>query len=408
LIHKEPPHLQRDGEVLAAGAWLDAVVDDGGELAPRVLSKGALLASNVDGDDDAWFACSLQAVSVAELVTLVVGAELTGMLEVHASGGVRRLYFENGAFFGVESSFEEDRTGSVLWRAGLISLDQKVIATEYQREGKRIGRVLIELGFLNAANLRVALRKQAVDVFEAACLEVKGRAMFLPGRRHKNPVHFGDGTEQLVDDVLDAVAESRDLEDQLAPLDSPCKPVVPPPAQKRDEAQDAMLQLAASAKKNPLTRRALIDKSGLGWLTGLRTLQALLSQGCFHDVVDEVEDDPVDEAQDHERVERLCAAVNTIMDVLSEEGFGAADEVRDFADDPPDEFAEVLSSISLEEPLEADALCDAAAFAEGGETALIKGLDALLDFAMFTARDTLSEDDVEALMLEVSVVVGEL
>ncbi|MCP4499145.1 MAG: hypothetical protein GY822_04150 [Deltaproteobacteria bacterium] len=409
-MSKDLPTLKRSGEVLEGGPWLDAVVRDGEEIFPRVLAKGAFLATADDGCDEAWFACSLKAVSTAELVTLVVGAELTGMLEVHASAGMRRLYFERGVFFGVESSFEDDRTGSILWRAGFISLDQKVIGTEYQASsGKRIGRVLIELGFISPANLRTTLRRQAREVFFAACLEVEGRASFLPGRRHKNPVHFGGETEALVDEVLEAVDEARSLEEELAPLDSVCRPVVPAPAQQRDEAQEAMLQLAASAKgKYTLSRKMLIDKSGLGLLQGLRTLQKLLVQGCFHEVEELLDNVSTEGAPLADQVERISGTINRILELLEAQGFGAADEVREFADSPPEELVEVLSILSLDEELDADELRAAISFIEGGEPALIRGLDALLDFALFTARDTLSEDDATRLMAEVSQMVGVL
>ncbi len=407
LFGKPRPQLTRKGDSLvgtdASGDLLDKVLDEGQLLPVHLATRGALVAGAIDEAPFPWLAASLDVASVAELVTVVTGGGQTGALEVHTKEGIRRLFFVDGQFRGSQSTHKDDRTGEVLWRMGLISLDQLVIATEYHSEKKRIGQTLVELGYCTRAQLREGLREQARFVFEAACLAESGMAIFVSGKSHPNPVRFGSSTDSLVDEVLDVVAEVVQLRAKLKPLDAPCRPSLPLPGGKRSEGEEALLQLAQSAK-TPLTRAVLLEKSGLGTVTGLRALSSLIDQGCFLD--DERTLPRKRPVLTPSRIERFCRAINRIMEVLDETGFGAGDEVREFVDNPPDAIAESLSAISLDSPLDAQSVRDQAEFLDGGERAMAAALDSLLDFAMFQARDMLDEDDAERLFGELSKLVG--
>src|SRR5688572_18362983 len=163
----------------------------------------------VQGPEDGapWLACSLEVATVAEIVGLLIAAKRTGRLDVVEASGVRSLFFETGEYTGSMSQHAADRLGEVLWRSGKLSLDQLLIAGEQVKEGKMIARALIDLGFLEPNTLRRALVDQAVQVFEASCLEENGHAVFVSDVFHKNPIRFGVVTRKLVDS---AVERARD------------------------------------------------------------------------------------------------------------------------------------------------------------------------------------------------------
>ena len=394
--------VTRRGDALV-GDVFDRVLDEGETIPVHLATRGAFVAGAIEYAPFPWLCSSLEVASVAELVTVVTGGGQTGVLEVHTDAGVRRLYFVDGQFRGSQSTHKDDRTGEVLWRMGLISLYQLLIAGEYHSQQRRIGQTLVELGYCTRAQLREGLREQARFVFEAACLCERGMAMFISGRTHPNPVRFGGATDRMVDAVLDVVAEVQTLRARLKPMDAPCCPESPLPGGKRSEGEEALLQLVQSAKV-PLTREVVLAKSGLGTLQGLRALASLIDQGCFLD--DERTAPRLRPVRAAPRIERFCRAINRVMAVLDETGFGAGDEVREFVENPPEAFAESLSAISLETPLEAESVRAQADFLDGKESAMVVALEGLLDFAMFQAKDMLEEEQAERLFTELSKLVG--
>jgi hypothetical protein len=379
-------------------AWLDDVVSEGTELEVLAHGDGLVVAQ---GDGNArpapFLAASLDVVSVVELLTVVVGARHTGVLEVWDPAGRRQLFFERGCYSGAMSSHADDRLGAVLWRLGRISLDQLVIATESLDTGKRMGRLLVEFGYLDPNDLRTWLRRQAEEVVAAACLEPTGEAVFYADRRHPNAVRFSEvATEQMLDDAVAIYQESRKLRRALEPLDAEAHPVVPAPQGVTTEAEDALLQLAMSAKTT-LTRREILERVGLGQLHGLRAMNRLLNDGYFR------ESEQVEEtvAPKESRLRRLCEAFNVVMSTLRVAG-GGAGAVRDFLADPPEHLADALSGINPDEPVDPEQLEAQAPIAGGGESAMCAGLVILVDFALFEARDTLSEETADRLAQEVA------
>ncbi len=333
-------------------------------------------------DSPPWLVCDLEVASVAEIVGMLIAAKRTGRLDVVDGGGTRTLFFETGEYTGSMSTHTPDRLGEVLWRSGRLSADQVLIASEQVKEGKMLGRALIELGFIEPASLRRALVDQAIQVFEGACVEETGHAVFRADQFHKNPLHFGVATRQLVDGAIVRVREHRDLMRKLGSLDRPYEVVTPAPSgQGLDEQALAVLQLVASARNKQLTGRELVHKANLGRIDGARALLTLVERGFLSTRASRGEEELM--------VKRLCTAVNLVMAALDEGGFGVGDQVREYLDAPPPSFEEALSALSLKEPLDEESTLQHAQFITGGCGAMIKALQALLDDALLQAVDTL-------------------
>jgi hypothetical protein len=326
--------------------------------------------------------------SAAEVVGMLIAAKRTGRLDVQDAQGTRSLFFETGEYTGSMSTHAADRLGEVLWRSGKLSAEQMLVAGEQVKEGKLLGRVLIELGFIEPPALRRSLVDQAIQVFEAACLEETGYALFRADQFHRNALRFGVATKQLVEGAIVRAREHRDLLRKLGSLDRKIDVVTPAPAigfgQALDDKSLALLQLAASARKKELTGRDLIGKANLGRIDGARALLALLERGFFS-----ARQSLADEQL---KVKRLCAAINLVMAALDDAGFGVGDLVREYCDKPPPSYDEALSGLSLAQPLDEATTLNHAQFITGGCSAMIKALQAVLDDALLQADDTLPPD----------------
>lgn len=355
-----------------------------------------MAALDVGGWSESWLSSSLDLVSVVEVVTILVGAGLSGALYVQGPTGTRRLFFAEGHYRGGMSDHKEDRLGEVLWRKGNISLDQLMIAAESITRERKIGRVLVDLGFIDVGELRPALREQAREVFEAACLEEVGRVTFRPGEVSPNPVTFLDEPEAMIDSVLALIEERERLRTRLGDLTRPFRPASPAPTGTLEETAEALRQLAVSAK-GPLAAEALLDKANLRTLAGLRALDRLVTGGWLEPV--ELFAEPLKTRGDaRPRLDRLVEAVQIVMARLDERGFGLGDAVRDYCASPPAEVEGALAGVDLAH-LDADTLRKhGELFIDGGVEALERGLSLLLDFALFEARDTTDEDEMAALL----------
>ena len=122
-------------------------MDKPAELTTVVEDTGLLVKAAPTGAP--WLACDLEVASVAEVVGVLIAARRTGRLDVTDAQGTRTLFFESGEYTGSMSSHTADRLGEVLWRSGRLSLDQVLIAAEQVKEGKMLGRALIDLSLIH-------------------------------------------------------------------------------------------------------------------------------------------------------------------------------------------------------------------------------------------------------------------
>ena len=345
-----------------------------------------------------FLAASLELAPVAEVVSLLVRQRKSGRLDVIVDEGTRSLFFDTGSYTGSTSSFASDRLGEVLWRSGRISLDKLLIAGEQVKEGKLLGRALIELGFLEPKDLRACLVEQAVAVFRAACLEEHGVATFAGDVLHRAPLRFGISTEQIVEDAVLEAREHRETVRKVGRLDRCFVPIkggalrpasssggfdVTPTTRSLDEGEQALLQLAMSSKV-PHSGHELISRSGLGPYAGAQAVLALIEKGRLQ---------ALPSPSDHElRLRRLCQAITLAMAALDEAGFGTGDQVRELVENPPAALEEAFSGLTLKEPLDEGSVLQGAQFITGGVPQMNAALQAILDEALRQADDTLPTD----------------
>lgn len=89
----------------------------------------------------------------------------TGIFEVLTGAMRTRVFLKNGDMIFANSDQEDDRFGEVLIREGKITLDQYFEAGEkLKATGKRLGKVLVELGYLKPNELIGAVRHQVVEI----------------------------------------------------------------------------------------------------------------------------------------------------------------------------------------------------------------------------------------------------
>jgi hypothetical protein len=204
----------REGEIAVPPREAEALGLRGGGEVHFVTARGAfgLLVPARDAAPRAWFAGSLEALTVAEVVGLVYGSLKTGVLLLAFGDAVagappdaldrlhrKSIYFRDGQVVFASSSDPLDRLGAVLSRAGMITAAELERCTRLVRSGRPLGQVLVDEGALDAGRLYEGLCRQVREIFLGAFEETSGEFAFLEGPfEEKNAVKLPERTRELL------------------------------------------------------------------------------------------------------------------------------------------------------------------------------------------------------------------
>lgn len=144
----------------------------------------------------------------------------TGTLVFQQEKTNKFLYAEEGRFIFAASSATEDRFTRILVDKGKLSEDQLKIAQE-KRDGKTIGRTLVEMGFLTSGDLLEALVDQMHRVAAGVANWKSGQAIFKADVLPKNVAKLPISTPRLILDTALAVEDREWAARELDKLEAP-------------------------------------------------------------------------------------------------------------------------------------------------------------------------------------------
>jgi len=419
-----------EGEIALPRREAEALGLAGGGEAELVSARGAFALVTPVRDDAprAWFAGSLAALTVAEVVHFVFANLRTGVLLL-AFGGpeagdapeqperLRRksIYFRDGQVVFASSSDPADRLGPVLRRAGLVEAAALDRCSGLVGSGRPLGQVLVDEGLLSSGQLYDGIALQVKEILLGAFVEPAGTFAFLEGpTEEQNAVRLGERTRDLLLQGLKRVEEaerlSRELGGREVVLSRRAEPAAPPAA---DEA--ALLAAVDGVRSLP----AAALEAGLGLLDALRAAAALVGEGVLtapapppaaeEEIVIEVEPPaagqprrPPGPFDTYRRIfKRVHAAfsaanpsaherLNSYFDRLPPKQRALFDGVR-VGEDGEVDVARVLANVS-----QTGAYKAAAARARS-----LEAIEDLLSFALFEVKNCLPREQAEALLREV-------
>jgi len=107
---------------------------------------------------------------------------LTGTLEVRTSLFTKKIYLVKGDAIFASSTYEDDRLGEMLLKIGKITLEQFDQAAEkLKKSKKRLGAILVELGFINPKELFWAVKYQVKEIIYSIFQIEEGDYEFIEG-----------------------------------------------------------------------------------------------------------------------------------------------------------------------------------------------------------------------------------
>ncbi len=189
-----------------------------------VAARGAcaLLVPARADQPRAWFAGSLEALTVPEVVQFVFSSLKTGVLllsfaEADAPRSdqperLRRksLFFRDGQVVFASSSDPEDRLGPMLVARGFISSAELARCSRLVGSGLPLGQVLVGEGVLTSGQLYEAITGQVKEIFLGCFVETVGDFAFIEGKHDEhNQVKLPERTRDLILEGMKRLEEAE-------------------------------------------------------------------------------------------------------------------------------------------------------------------------------------------------------
>ncbi|MEP7049696.1 MAG: DUF4388 domain-containing protein [Pseudomonadota bacterium] len=119
--------------------------------------------------------------ALCDILALVAQTGWRGELIVLDGDDTRSLFFEQGNVVGVVTSVDGERLGSVLYRFGVITAEQRAAILDETQSGKRFGEAAIDLGVLKQDQIYSYIERQIEEVVFATMTVGDGTFFFLDG-----------------------------------------------------------------------------------------------------------------------------------------------------------------------------------------------------------------------------------
>jgi hypothetical protein len=233
-----------EGEARLPPGEAEALGLPGGGPVDLVSARGAfalLLPARSDAPRS-WFAGSLAALSVPEVIQSIYGTLKTGVLLLSfgpdpgardaAPGELRRrsIHFRDGQIVFASSSDPADRLGPVLAARGAVGPEDLKRCSRLVRSGRPLGQVLVDEGVITPAALYDGVVAQVREIVLGAFAETEGEFAFLEGPPDEvNAVKLPERTRDL---LLEGMRRLDRAEREAAiptPTAAPTAPPPPPP-----------------------------------------------------------------------------------------------------------------------------------------------------------------------------------
>jgi hypothetical protein len=123
----------------------------------------------------------LEELALPDLLTSICASGETGVLRLTRHGIAKMIYIQEGRIVFATSTDPDDRLGELLLRKGLLSIQHVEEASVRLSERKRLGTLLVEMGYLKAEELVRAVVEQVKEIVFDLFRWYDGEYLFMKG-----------------------------------------------------------------------------------------------------------------------------------------------------------------------------------------------------------------------------------
>lgn len=110
------------------------------------------------------FAGNLKTVALPDIFQLIFSSKKTGVLKVTNGNSIRQIYFREGSLIHASSNDEQDLFGNLLLKKGRISKEELNKVLVSQKEGRKIGALLVEKQLFTREEIFECLKMQIEEI----------------------------------------------------------------------------------------------------------------------------------------------------------------------------------------------------------------------------------------------------
>lgn len=284
--------------------------------------------------------------SLVKLLVLLNRNRRTGTLSLSSAVFTKKIYLSEGDVIFASSTYEDDRLGEMLLKAGKISVEQYDKSVEILKlsKDKRQGAILVELGYLTPKDLFWGVKYQVKEIIHSMFIIEEGEYEFLEGELPTQEViTLRMSIGNLIYAGINKIVNWTRIRNEMPHMDSLLRMSNDPLSLFQDielSQQDKKILSLIDGKR---TIKEVIDSSWMGSFEALKVLYVLLSIG----MVEEFPPTSKESAEDKDiSGTDNSISLNDILTPLSEEDEILLKKV--------DELYSVIGSIPMTELLEID------------------------------------------------------
>ncbi|MEW6108651.1 MAG: DUF4388 domain-containing protein [Nitrospirota bacterium] len=293
---------------------------------------------------------NIKDVSLVKILVYLNRDRKSGTLSLKTPAFIKKIFINMGDAIFASSSYEDDRLGEMLLKAGKITVEQYDKSVELLKTTKkRQGAILVEQGFLTPKDLFWGVKYQVKEIIHSMFQIGEGEYVFKEGDIPSDEViTLKMSTGNLIYDGVKKIENWTRIRNEMPDTDSVLKLTEDPLSLFQDielSPQDKKILSLVDGRK---TIQEVIDSSWMGSFEALKILYVLWSIGMVE------ESTAIQAGEESLRDNGVRAeetvSLNDILQPLSEEEESLSERVES--------VYSRLNSISFTELLEVDEKSD--------------------------------------------------
>jgi curved DNA-binding protein CbpA len=230
---------------------------------------------------------NIREISLPGILTYLNRNRKTGTLVVTTPAFIKKIYLLKGDAIFASSTYEDDRLGEMLIKAGKITMEQydesvKLLKTT----GKRQGAILVELGYLTPKDLFWGVKFQVKEIIQSLFLFEDAGYEFVEGEIPADEViTLKMSMGNLIYEGVKRIDNWTRIRNEMPDADTVLKLSSDPVNLFQDielSPQDRKMLSLIDGKQ---TIKEIIDSAWIGSFEGMKILYVLLSIGVLEEKV---------------------------------------------------------------------------------------------------------------------------
>jgi curved DNA-binding protein CbpA len=214
---------------------------------------------------------------LADILLDLQRSDATGILQVKKDLINKQIYFNNGIMLFATSNLEEDRIEEILLKKGQITTDQYYhVCGINSRENIRLGKTLVDLGYLKPHDFILAVKNQAEEIILGLFQWENGEVTFEDKQLSDNIIRLKLSASNLIFQGLKKVNKPEYFKHIVPPFDTVLYFSNEPINLFQDINLSEKDRYVLSLLDGHLTIKEILSISSLGSFNTLRILCALL------------------------------------------------------------------------------------------------------------------------------------